>query len=202
MELQKSNILTHFYLRLLHESCSLFCCLMRESDTSKSAFPLARLGSGVQPGRGPQLGRHAKDCLLRQVSWKSEWPWEFFSSLLFPFSLKICPNLLQARTRFSRYYLPLSFLRTRTSQILTLLTQGPLQHRNPDSDIILLKFLLPKSLVTSCSQIHAFFLALVDAFNTVDQSHLSETLFSVSLIHTVPFCLYLFSIKHVCYKTH
>ena len=64
MELQKSNILTHFYLRLLHESCSLFCCLMWESDTSKSAFPLVRLGSGVQLGRGPQLGRHTKDCAV------------------------------------------------------------------------------------------------------------------------------------------
>ena len=97
-----------------------------------------------------------------------------FLSCLFPFSLKICPNLLEARTRFSWYYLPLSFLRTRTSQILTLLTQGPLKHRNPDSaTIILLEFLLPKSLVTSCSQINAFFLALVDAFNTIDQSHLS-----------------------------
>lgn len=50
MELQKSNILTHFYLRLLHKSCSLFCCLMWESDMPKSAFPLVRLGSGVQLG--------------------------------------------------------------------------------------------------------------------------------------------------------
>ena len=73
MELQKSNILTHFYLRLLHGSCSLFCCLMWESDMPKSAFPLVRLGSGVQLGGRPQLGRHAKDCLLCQVSWKSEW---------------------------------------------------------------------------------------------------------------------------------
>ena len=97
-----------------------------------------------------------------------------FISCLFPFSLKICSNLLQARTRFSWYYLLLSFLRTRTSQILTLLTQGPLKHRNPDSaTIILLEFLLLKSLVTSCSQINAFFLALIDAFNTIDQSHLS-----------------------------
>lgn len=32
----------------------------------------------------------------------------------------------------------------------------------------LLKFLLPKSLVTSRSQINALFLALVDVFNTID----------------------------------
>ncbi|CAN0452695.1 unnamed protein product [Rangifer tarandus platyrhynchus] len=52
---------------------------------------------------------------------------------------------------------------------LTLLNQGPLKHRNPDSaTITLLKFLLPKSLVTSCSQINSLFLALVDAFNTID----------------------------------
>ena len=73
MELQKSNILTHFYLRLLHESCSLFCCLMWEPDMPKSAFPLVRLDAGVQLGGRPELGRHTKDCLLCQVSWKSGW---------------------------------------------------------------------------------------------------------------------------------